>query len=173
MMLDRLKARFAAIVRGSVPRLEYYKPYTARVVKQQSDGSLDIEPEDQKVPPMAFVPLRHGIPGVSVTLQPGSSVVLWFSEGDPARSFCGLWAGSEATVVAITIKGVTVNIGDSVGADRTFLATPYEAAIEAFFQVTQGAIASIDPVAGTAVGAGLKAFQAAAKLALTKHARVA
>jgi hypothetical protein len=171
--LDRLKAVFTAIVRGAVPRLEYYKPYIARVVQQQSDGSLDIEPEDPKVPPMGSVPLRHGIPGVSVTVQAGSTVVLWFSEGDPARSFCGLWGGSEGNVVSVTLKGATVNIGDSVGADQTLMATAYRAAEDTLFDAIQSAVSSINSGVGATLGTAVSAFKIAAAQAVTKRARVA
>lgn len=106
-----------AIIEGLVgPRLDRLALYPARVVAQSADKTrLDLQPDDVRIPPCAGVPIRHGLPGVTVTVTAGARVLLGYAGGDPAQPYAALWeAGS---VVSISVNGGSTRVarvGDTV-----------------------------------------------------------
>jgi hypothetical protein len=115
--IDRLKAPLFALIRAAVPRVAYAAPRFASVVKAVTSGGvtrLDVVPEDPSFPSMPGVRLFHGIPGVTLTLAAGTTVLVEFSEMDPARPFVRSWAGGEhvaqmeVAADALTLGGVGV-----------------------------------------------------------------
>lgn len=100
---DRLKAAFFALFRSSVPRLDYYGKYVARVVKESRDGTVDIQPSDPRIPPMAKVPLWHGLPGAEVIVPSGTMVFVGWSGGDPSDPHAELFPNS-GPAIQITLK---------------------------------------------------------------------
>ena len=98
--LDALKQAIAGVVRAVFPRIDYACPYGGRVVKY-GGGLVDVALDDPSMPSMSGVPLRHGIPGLVIdAVAPGTSVIVAFSESDPARPYASLWSGSEGGVAA-------------------------------------------------------------------------
>jgi hypothetical protein len=89
--MDELKGELQALVRGFVRDLDYAKSYPAKVVKQASDGTLELQPENTRLPGMTGVPLRYGMPGVTVKVQPGGRVFVTFEAADPQRPVATLW----------------------------------------------------------------------------------
>lgn len=90
-----------AVIRRALRRVDYLALYPARVVSQ-SGQRLDLIPDDPRVPSISGVPMRHGLPGASVTVPVGTRVLLGFDAGDPARPFAALWeANGIATQIAI------------------------------------------------------------------------
>ena len=72
--LDALRAIIEGLVGSRLDRLALYP---ARVVAQSADLTrLDLQPDDSRIPPCAGVPIRHGLPGVTVTVAAGSRVLL-------------------------------------------------------------------------------------------------
>lgn len=67
--------------------------WPAKVIKQQSDGSVDLYPDHERVrgQGLASVPLRTGIPGVDVKIKPGERVAFHFEEGNPSKPAAALW----------------------------------------------------------------------------------
>ena len=111
---DRLKRAFYALFKASVPRLDYFALYSAKVVTQGSaPNALDLQPDDSRIPPMGGVPIRHGLPGVSIHVTTGSTVLVGWENGDPSRPFCALWQGAEDTAARITVVAQTVELGGS------------------------------------------------------------
>lgn len=103
---DRLKAAFFALFRASVPRLDRYTTYRAKVISQSSDRTtLDVLPDDPKVPGHSKVPLLHGWPGATVVVPPGSYVMLGFSGADPSAPWCALWPGDAAAIQLVLTAG--------------------------------------------------------------------
>jgi hypothetical protein len=132
-----------AVIRRALRRVDYLALYPARVVSQ-SGQLLDLIPDDPRVPSISGVPMRHGLPGASVTVPIGTRVVLGFDAGDPARPVAALWeAGGTATQIAIN--------GSSTKAARDGEAVNASAALSAWFTQVQLAT-GVAPPSG-AIGA--------------------
>ena len=96
---DRVKGVFAALFKATVRRLDYLALYRGKVVQQaKGTNTLDVLPDDKRLPSMARVPMRHGVPGLTVTVPDGSSVLIGWENGDPSKPYCCLWEGAEATI---------------------------------------------------------------------------
>jgi len=92
------------IVEGVVgPRLDHLALYPCTVIAQRSSGGLDLQPDSPRVPPCADVPIRHGLPGVTVTVPAGGRVLLGYAGGNPDLPYACLW--ESGTVTSITING--------------------------------------------------------------------
>lgn len=90
-----------------LPRLDPLAFYPATVVSQGDDDTVDLKPDSRRFGVgLAMVPIRHGIPGVSVRVRPGARVLLAFEGGDPQRPFCSLWeaGGLESLTVEASTK---------------------------------------------------------------------
>lgn len=105
--LDRIKEPFARLVRWVMRDAVYQRLYPARVVGQAPGGGrLDLLPDDERIRGVGTqgVPIRHGLPGVSVEVPVGARVMLGFEEGNPAKPYAALWEG----VTPFTL----INVGD-------------------------------------------------------------
>lgn len=81
-------------------KIDYSRLYPSRVVRQAGDGSLEILPDAPNLRGngLTGVPLRTGIPGVSVKVPPGGKVLLYFESGDPKLPSCALWPSGESVL---------------------------------------------------------------------------
>lgn len=116
-MSHALDALRAIVDRWVGPRLDRLALYPCTVVAQRSSGGLDLQPDSPRVPPCADVPIRHGLPGVSVTVPAGGRVLLGYAGGNPDLPYACLW--ESGSVTAITINGGTAKAareGDDVTA---------------------------------------------------------
>ncbi len=87
-----------------LPRLDPLARYPATVASQNEDGSLDVRPDDPRFGPgLTRVPVRHGIPGVSVRVRSGARVMLAFEGGDTSRPYVPEFEGG---LESITIKAL-------------------------------------------------------------------
>jgi hypothetical protein len=127
--LDRVKASFVALARGAHPTIDYLTLYRGRVLKQHDNlARVDVQPEDRRLPPMANIPLRTGVPGVDVRLrlqdEAGQSngaaplVLVGWENGRPDRPYAALWAAgvpgvARSQIAALIIRGVKVELGDA------------------------------------------------------------
>ncbi len=73
--------------------IDYSRNYPCRVVAQNADGTLQLMPDDpiMKGRGLDKVPIRLGLPGMSVDVLSGARVMLAFDAGDPARPYAALW----------------------------------------------------------------------------------
>jgi len=104
MTSDRLKRALQGLIRTTVPEVDYLAFYPARVVAQAADLSLDLIPDDARLPTLQRVPLRLGVPGVEAKVQAGSRVLLFFERGDPSAPACALFQSSVLTELVITAQ---------------------------------------------------------------------
>ncbi len=115
---DRLKAAFAEIVRFVMRDTRYHQMYPCEVQGQSADATtLDLLPDDEEIrgTGLSGVPLRHGLPGITVRVPRGARVRLGFAAGDPTRPYAALW--EPGTIESISFDGGTkpiARVGDSV-----------------------------------------------------------
>jgi hypothetical protein len=118
MSADRIKGGLEAFVRSLLHRVDYFALYPAKVVAQNADGTLELQPDDTRIPPHSQVPIRLGIPGATVKVVAGGRVLLGFAGGRPDAPIATLWEGT--TVTEIAIAGTTVKLGAAtLGVART------------------------------------------------------
>ena len=118
--MDRLKAALAAFVRGVTSRLDYLALYPCRVLSQNTDGSLELQPEDGRLPGLSKVPIRIGVPGVDVKVTPGAKVLLGFTGGDPRSPIAALFEKDSLKEIALTsATKVTITGGADVVLDAS------------------------------------------------------
>lgn len=123
---------------------DYHKLWPARVVKQNTDKSLQLYPDDARLRGQGGldkVPIRHGLPGVSVDVVTGARVRVGFEGGDPKRPYAALWDTDLTKLDDVTItvqndatlntQNLTANVGTKaeilgptvvVGGDSDYLA---------------------------------------------------
>jgi len=82
-LLDRFKGSLITIVRAVMNEVDYHKPYPARVILQDPDGTLQLKPDSDRVPGLTGVPIRYGIPGVTARVPSGARCIVEFENGDP------------------------------------------------------------------------------------------
>jgi hypothetical protein len=108
----RVADDIAAVIGQHVDtRIDYSRMYPARVLAQAGDGSLEILPDAERLRGngLTRVPIRHGLPGVHVTVPRGGKVLLFFEAGDPKLPAAALWPdGSSCTRVTITTGTLVV-----------------------------------------------------------------
>lgn len=119
--LDRVKGGLLRIIMGVVGRTDFHALYPSKVVTQNTDGTLELQPDSAKLKPISKVPIRLGLPGVTVKVAAGARVLLGFEQGDPSRPRALLWEADSMTELVITAATkVTVNapdvrLGDGTG----------------------------------------------------------
>lgn len=113
---DRIKRGLRAIIDSVVgPRLDYLAAYPARVVNQLADGRVECVTDDARIGSIGPMPIRLGIPGASVRVEPGARAYVSFDGGNPKAPFLAsfeagslkellLTADTEVSVQAPTIK---------------------------------------------------------------------
>jgi hypothetical protein len=101
MKTDVIRRHLHAIIDARLGPVDYRALYPANVVAQNADGTLEIQPVDQRLPGLSKVPIRLGLPGCAVKVQAGSTVLLGFEAGDPRLPVVTLWGSSTITELAI------------------------------------------------------------------------
>src|SRR6187402_2975751 len=95
----------------------YLGTYPATVMSQAGE-MCDVKPDSPKVSGssgLSGVKIRHGFPGVSLMIPPGSRVLLAFDNGDPDKPYVALW--EKGTVLNLTFADGTMplaRVGDQV-----------------------------------------------------------
>ena len=111
---DRIKRALVYFMRTVFSKTDYYALYPCRVVSQNSDGTLELLPDNAKMPSLSGVPMRLGIPGVSITVSPGARVLLGFAEGNPQNPIATLWeSGSVLSMGLADATSAVMRVGDS------------------------------------------------------------
>lgn len=105
--LDQLLAGFKALVDWATRERPFLKLYPATVRAQNGD-TVDVDPDDASIKAggLQGIPLRHGLPGITLELDVSQSprVLLGFEGGDPKRPFAALWSsGGTAKIGSVLI----------------------------------------------------------------------
>ncbi len=141
---DRFKGALTALARRADPLTLYRAMYRARLVNQSADLlRLDVAPDDPLLPLMSNVPLRHGIPGLTVSVAPGAYVLVGWDNGKPDAPFAALWAnpnqtgqgnargtgtGGSGAVLVTAVVAHRVDLGKYEAADAVIKGTEYRQA---------------------------------------------
>lgn len=122
---ERMKGALARFVEQVMGRVDYLALYPCRVVSQNADGTLELKPNTDKMGAgLSRVPLRLGLPGVTVKVKNQARVLLGFEAGDPQRPVATLWEADgldEITVTAQTkavVNSPNVWLGEEDGDAR-------------------------------------------------------
>ncbi len=106
----RVKDAILALFRASVPHVDYATGYRAKVTKQSADLlSVDVEPDDTRLPRMSGIPIRHTVPGLKVQVPTGTFVMVWWENMDPSKPYAALWDNGATTKVVLV--ATTVEVG--------------------------------------------------------------
>lgn len=87
------RAALERIVQFVTRQTLYCRSFEATVERDHGDNTLDLLPDDARVrgTGLSRVPIRHGLPGVTVRVVTGSRVLLGFVEADPRKPYASLW----------------------------------------------------------------------------------
>lgn len=113
MAADRLKAALEAFVRQATARTDYLGIFGARVLSQNADGTLELKPDDARLPGLSRVPFRYGVPGVTATVAAGTRVGVEFEAGNPARPVVTLWELGSVTKLEVDASSIVFNGGST------------------------------------------------------------
>lgn len=159
---DRRTEAVFSIVNQAVARVDYFALYPARVVQQGVDGTLELTPDDVRLPGMSGVPIWYGVPGVTATVPAGARVLISWAGGDPRLPHALLWEPGSTTSISIDTTGdVVVNNGALKVARVTDPTTGHAHAAGALvagpYAVTGVSASQTDTIAA---GAGASRFKA-------------
>jgi hypothetical protein len=123
----RLRTALERLIRWVMRDTLFLGLYTAQVVRQAADGTLDLMPADDRLRSQGLqaIPLRHGLPGVTVQVPAGEQVLLGFDAGDPSKPYAALWHAGQAT--KITFGDMTI---EAAGTKALALAIETKAALD-------------------------------------------
>ena len=85
MYTDNLHEGLESFIKEVMRGVDYHIAYPCRVISQRADGTLDIEPDDTKIPPMSSVPVRCFIPGAKYKVTENSRGNLIFENANPQK----------------------------------------------------------------------------------------
>lgn len=108
----------SALVLDSLPQIDFLARYNAKVVSQRSNGNLDIQPDDQRLPGYSNIPIRYGDPSTSVKVQPGGYVQLAFDGGNPRNPFVEAWLNG-TTVSELDLSAIKIVLNDGTNGTIT------------------------------------------------------
>lgn len=103
--MPSLRQSLLAFVRQATRRIDYLALYPATVNSQNSDGTLELTPDDARIAGASKVPVNLGLPGVEVKVPANARVLLGFAGGDPQKPRATLWEVSELTEIKLTATG--------------------------------------------------------------------
>jgi len=107
----RIKGSLQAIIESVVGRrLAYHALWPATVAAQLS-GQLELIPDDEQMKGLGLgnIRIRHGEPGYTTEVPPGSRCLIGFEAGDPKRPYVAQWLAN-TSVTSIAFEGGTRNI---------------------------------------------------------------
>ena len=92
---------FSQMRKATSDKLDYAISYSAKVTGQ-SGNELSVLPDDPRIrgSGLSKVPMRHGIPGLTVTVAPGSKCMIQFENGDPSLPYATLWPDGSSVISA-------------------------------------------------------------------------
>lgn len=100
---DRIRGALETLVRKTL-RVDRFGAYFCKVVSQNSDGTLELLPDLPKIPGTSKVPIKLGVPGITVKVKPGARVALTWDGGDFTKPRATVWDSDGLDTITITAK---------------------------------------------------------------------
>jgi hypothetical protein len=186
MALDRLKESLAAVVRAMIPGVDYFGWYRARVIQQKvlTSGAMtvDVQPDDPRIPGMAGIKLKLGLPATTVTIPPGAYVLVGWEGGDPQRPQAALWDGGETPTTKTVINSLNLILGGELGAEAAIKGQTYRSGettlnnslANGFTALAAVSVGTLSPLAAgfSALAAALQTFEGGSPTYLATRAKV-
>lgn len=101
MEWDRLKGSFNALVGATMSHVDFHAFYPCKVLVQNSDSTLELKPEDTRLPGFSKVPIRYTVPGMKITIASkdisGVRCLVGFDGGNPKSPFAAHFYGAAHT----------------------------------------------------------------------------
>lgn len=139
-LLDTLQAMIGMRIAVAVDMLALYR---AKLVAQSADlSTVDLQPDDARIPGVGKVPLTLGLPGCTVQVAQGAYMLLGWRGGDPAQPYAVPCWESGASVTKLVLAGTTVHIGAESGSQPSALGDTLETRLDAIEGVLNGHIHS-------------------------------
>jgi hypothetical protein len=113
--MNRLERAVRDVVTKLFPGLDFQALYPATVKGQNSDGTLELVPDDVRFSSHSKVPLRLGVPGLVVKVPANGRVLLGFEGGDPRRPVATLWGDGGVTEITINADVIKLAGGGTAG----------------------------------------------------------
>ena len=110
-ILDKTKQSLAAFIRAVMSRVDFMAMYPCQIVSQNADSTLELKPDDARLPSLSNVQLRLGLPGCTAKVASGSRVLLGWYGGDPSKPFAALFESSTVTQLNANATGIVLNNG--------------------------------------------------------------
>jgi hypothetical protein len=113
---DRLKQSLVTLIRRTlgasiIQKIDYLAAYQCKVITQNTDGTLELQPDDARLPPYQKVSIRYGVPGVSALIANGARVLLEFAGGDPQKPIATVWESASVTKLVATASAIDLGGG--------------------------------------------------------------
>lgn len=149
MNADRSLAAWTGVQNAQDPMGLYARMYRGRVVAQSGDDEyVDVRPDDPRLPDMAKLPLRHGVPGLRVQVELGSYLLVGWDDGRPDKAFAALW-NRDVHVLKMSLVNDELHLGSRGASEAFVLGTSYRQAedellsgLQAAFSMLAGACTS-------------------------------
>lgn len=109
----------ANFIRTVVGPVDYFAQYPAKVLAQNADNTLELQPDSPRLPGLSGVPMR-GLPGVVAKVKPGARVLVGFENGSPDAPVAmlaepsGLLQLTISADVKVTVSAPLVVLADGV-----------------------------------------------------------
>lgn len=109
----------ARLVERTLTRLRFgfLKLVAGNAVKQNADGSLQVQPDGDTYPATNPTPYRLGVPGMTCRVAPGARCLVSYEDADPGKPVVTSWG--KATLQELVIAGGdqgAARVGDTVDA---------------------------------------------------------
>lgn len=107
MSAKRVREALDAIVDRKIAGQPLTAVHPGTVKAQSADGTLAVKPDSTTVPGGSGIPIRPGIPGVTIRVPAGARVAIAYEGGDERKPVATVWeSGEDGTVpTEITIEG--------------------------------------------------------------------
>ena len=95
---DKTTAALRSVIELETRHTDAHAVYTMQVTAQ-SGQAVDVKSNSDDVPDMGRVPIRYGIPGMSVSIAPGAKVLVTYENGDRHRPVVISWDSAAVTEI--------------------------------------------------------------------------
>lgn len=134
---DRVKDSLAAVIKA-IAAGNFHARFRYRVVKQSADlKAVDCvpDPDTKELSGLTNVPIKHGVPGLTVRVLPGAFIMVGFENHDPRRPFVSEWEPG-ANVQALTFETAATALGAASASQPMILGNAFNTIWAAHFHVT-------------------------------------